>query len=161
MGWVSRGCEGTGLTTRGVSWGGTSACGVSRGLRRGGASKGRASSYATSEGFRRFSTCWRFSVKRSQVIFLNYANLPNVPLMRLVSGFAVHLNDKSKFISGLRDDVDFCGCMLKPAIGSQTSWVQGAARSTVPKRVGSRVIQPSVASCCNFWCALCLAEPYA
>ena len=130
IGWVSKGYEGTGLTTRWVSWDGASVCGVSRGLtpRRGGASKGRAT--------------------------IHKGGLPGW-------GRTVHLNEKSKFISWLRDDVGFCGCMLKPAIGNQTSWVQGAAWSTVPKRVGSRVIQPSVANCCNFWCALCLAEPYA
>ena len=33
IGCVSGGYEGTGLTARGVSWGGTAACGVSRGLK--------------------------------------------------------------------------------------------------------------------------------
>ena len=130
MGWVSEGCEGTGLTTKGVSQGGAAACGVSRGLtpRREGASKGKATIHA--------------------------GGLPGW-------GRTVHLSENSKFISGLSEHEGFCGCMLNPAMGSQTSWVQGAAWSTVPNKVGSRVTQPSVASCCSFWCALCLAEPYA
>ena len=36
-------------------------------------------------------------------------------------GRTVHLNDKSTFISWLRDDVGLCGCMLKPAMGNHTS----------------------------------------
>ena len=90
IGCVSIGYEGTGLTARGVSWGGSSACGVSRGLtpRRGGASKGRAT--------------------------IHEGGLPGW-------GRMVHLNDSSKFISWLRDDVGLCGCILKPAMGNHTS----------------------------------------